>query len=378
MSCKRDSRQVNNLLHTLRGEQFRREQNAKGSRTHLASTSLFSHNSGSSNSRSLPSLPKDLFKLDYNDDPTRSLASLRLEPDSPHRASPLKCSGPKPPKSWRRSAERDVCETQEWRAEALSLIFSHLPDTARIPLCHTQRSQTKTKGWVPPLTLICLRHLLDLTSTYEFTHVIVPHLPIHLRRDLVRDTAIYSPLSDAKLYSLCGKDGHVGGELIVVGPAASLPEGYFLRNTISGRHGDALAERQSPTYDDGDDAQLDDWDADQHTPELLQTLVLVSTRLAPSTLLSLPATITHMSLIHLPVPIPLHRLPTVCPLLELLDLSHNAWLSDEAQDAAKLLDRVDWGRWSYLRILGFRGCCIPKGMLDKLNRGRWDDVQIVQ
>jgi Ran GTPase-activating protein (RanGAP) involved in mRNA processing and transport len=85
-----------------------------------------------------------------------------------------------------------------------------------------------------------------------------------------------------------------------------------------------------------------------------------------------------MALLNLPTPIALHRLPGVCPLLEVLDLSYNIWLSSTSRNAPKILERVEWCRWNCLRVLGLRDCLISDEMLQKLNKGRWDDVQVVE
>ncbi|KAF8634085.1 hypothetical protein AX15_001087 [Amanita polypyramis BW_CC] len=314
ISSNKDNHRVSNILHTLRGEQFRRAQNAKGSRTHLSLTSL-SSNSTSGN-RGLPSLPKDISKLDYDTDPTEAFRSLRLGPANPTRSQfpPLagaRYAGPKPPKSWRRVSGRETYETPEWRAEALSLVFSCITTTATTTVPDggsrlTVEGQATSQSRVPSLALVCLRRLLSLTSSSEFAETVVPYLPPHLRRDLMRDATVHSPLPGSMLFSLCGKEGHVAGELIVVGPAASLPEAYFSR--------DGSLERGKGQSD---------WDEEGDTTEFLNTFVLMSARLASSTLLRLPATIVNMALVHLPDPISLHRLPIVCPLLETLDLSYN-------------------------------------------------------
>ncbi|KAK2466702.1 hypothetical protein APHAL10511_000960 [Amanita phalloides] len=363
-SSSKSPQQVNDLLHALRGEQFRRSQNAKGSKSHLNLASLLVP----SGNRGLSSLPKGLSSVDHDIDPTEAFASLRLGPSRrPRPSGAEQCAGPVAPKSWTRTPDYDARSTPGWRAEALSLIFSHDLNTSLTrKQAHDDRDDRGARAnnpTLPSLTLLCLRCLLSQTSSSEFVQYAVPYLPPHLRRLLVRDTIIRSPLPDSSLFALCGPEGHVAGELVVVGPAASLPEGYFQRNAYN--------------EDENDLGRLDDWDTND-TPEFLHTLVLVSTPLTPSTLLHLPPTITNLVLIHLPTSIQLYRLPTLCPLLEILDLSYNVWLAQNAQDATKLLDSVDWGRWAHLRILGLRGCYIPENMIVKLNKGRWDDVQVVR
>ncbi|KAG5342822.1 hypothetical protein C0989_008772 [Termitomyces sp. Mn162] len=278
---------VNDLLHTLRGEQFRHAQNLRRSRTHVSS----------SLPRTLPALP-----IDFDTD--------------------------------ERIPSTTAAQTPAWRSHALSLVIPALPG-------------------VPTLTNLCLRVLASLPA-HEFTHDIVPWLPPHLRRDLVRHTAIHAPLGDAKLWALYEPDGHADTELIVVSPQATLSNDYFIRSATP----------------------RSDWDTDSGA-EPLGTLVLVSTYLATSTLLSLPPTITRMALVNLPAAIPLHRLPNTCPLLVVLDLSYNSWLS-VVEESEKALEWVEWKRWSKLSILGLRGCAVSSTLIGKLNTGRWDDVEVVQ
>ena len=313
--------------------------------------------------------------MDYNTDSTEAFASLGLGSSNATTtpSAGARYAGPGPPKSWIRT-EQDVQDTPEWREEALSLIFSHMPGPPQNRF-NKPEQQTRRQLTVPPLTLVCLRHLLALTSPSEFAQYVVPYLPSHLRRDLVRDAAVHSPLPSSSLFSLFGEEGHVAGELLVVGPAASSPERYFLRNSLTTDHDIDYVE---VPLDNSEKDQADDWDAEGDTPEFLNTFILVSAPLSPSVFLCLPPTITNMALIHLPFSIPLHRLPSTCPLLEVLDLSYNTWLAEGSQDGQKILNIVDWRRWNQLRILGFRGCYVPDSMIVKLNTGRWDVVQVIQ
>ncbi|KAF5380892.1 hypothetical protein D9615_004027 [Tricholomella constricta] len=327
-------RAVNNLLHTLRGEQFRHSQNLQRIRTHVSATLA----------RNSPTLPIDLSSPDYPLDrpPAKAEAS--------HSSAYKNCPGPEAPKSWTLTS-KEVAEedTPVWRARAVSLVLPSPPP-------------------IPSLSNLCLRVLAAL-STQQFKQDIIPHLPSHLQRDLVRQSAIYSPLSSAKLYALCEPDGHTDTELVVVGPNATLRDDYFIRATRDTDNVDSHSNNK-------EDAS---WDSERECDvDPLRTFVLMSTRLATSSLLSLPPTITRMALINLPTPIALHRLPGTCPLLVVLDLSYNTWLGLKSGSAEKILDRVEWSRWSHLRVLGLRECHVSIGMLVKLNRGRWDDVEIVQ
>ena len=77
----------------------------------------------------------------------------------------------------------------------------------------------------------------------------------------------------------------------------------------------------------------------------LTTLALLHTKLSVPALLTLPATLTHLALLGLPGAVPLHRLPGICPLLVVLDLSFNAWLDCAAPTAQEKLLAVGWRRW---------------------------------
>jgi len=165
---------------------------------------------------------------------------------------------------------------------------------------------------------------------------------------------------------MLGFDGHVDGELLVVGPFASLRADHFLQATAS----EALIT-------DPQHVSTKDWDVEDRTPNPLQSLIVLSSRLAMSTVLSLPITLTHLALINLDKPISLHRLPAQCPLLVVLDLSFNTWLAHMSIETVKNIERIDWERWAQLRILGWRDCTIPDGMLTNLNRRRWDDIELM-
>jgi len=249
-----------------------------------------------------------------------------------------------------------VHDTAVWRMEALSLIFSHLVGTET------------TDSRVPALSLLCLRSFISMCSVAEFKDV-VPFVPHHLRRKLIRYTAIHAPLPNSKLFPLYEPDGHADGELMIVGPA-TVRDDYFMKKSS---RNDTHCTKEGLV-----ESEIPDWESDQPTPKILRTVVVMSTRLAMSTFLTLPPTLVHLALINLPSPVFLHRLPGLCPLIEILDLSYNSWLSDSSNDLLKVLDRLDWTRWSHLRVLGFRECYMPDGMLAKLNKGRWDDVKVMR
>lgn len=281
-----------------RGEQFRHAQNVQRSRSHITASPL----SGNS-----PTLPFDIAQ--------------------PPSQTPRPTTAP--------------YHDPEWRARALSVI---LPSPSALP----------------SLSILCLR-ILASYPVDPFIHDIVPHLPTHLRRDLIRDFAIHSPLPNPKLYALYEPDGHAESELLIVGPAAELRGDLFLRTPLAA----------------GTSNEQGSWDMEDHTPEPLTTLMIISTRLPTSSLLSLPPTLTKIALVNLPNPVSVHRLPNICPLLIILDLSFNTWLELEA-DAERILQRVDWTRWTHLRVLGLRKCYLSTATHEKLNRGRWDDVDVIQ
>lgn len=260
-------------------------------------------------------------------------------------------SGPAPPKSWT-SNQQDGRETAAWRSQALSLAASYI------------------NGFIdfsqpPSLALICLKILLTKCAPAEVREEIVPFIPTHLRRDFIRYSAVHFPLSDWKLDVLFYPDGHADGEILVVGPKVSLRDDYFLRAS----HELQFNARHPPPEED--------WEEDCSSAKLLQSLLILSTRLSASTFLTLPPTLTHVALINIQNPIPLHRFPKICPLLKFLDLSYNRWFGQPEGEGISMLDRVEWTRWIHLRVLGLRECHIPEDMLQKVNRGRWDDVAIV-
>lgn len=280
--------------------------------------------------------------LQYDDQP--QVISQKVQSSSTTYA------GPAPPKSWTsdKSQQQDHYETAEWRSQALSLAASHIDG-------FIDSSQP------PSLALICLKILFKCTQT-EIREDIAPFIPVHLRRDFIRYSAIHFPLSDWKLDVLFYPDGHADGEILIVGPKVSLRDDYFLR----GSH-ELLPRHPQPD---------EDWESDSHSVKPLKSLLLVSTRLSASTFLTLPPTLTHIALINIHNPIPLHRFPKICPLVEFLDLSYNHWLGQPGEGISTL-DRVEWTRWIHLKVLGLRDCHIPEEILKKVNRERWDDVTIV-
>lgn len=199
------------------------------------------------------------------------------------------------------------------------------------------------------------------------------YMPVQARRDLVRWCAVHAPLAGGVLYALLGEQMHADGELIVVGPQASLKADVFKKGK---ERAQTSAVEDSGAQNDrrGEDG----WDTDLDTPTPLTVLGLVNVQLSASLLLSFPPTLTHLALVALPQSVPIHHLPPICPLLEVLDLSFNTWLTDkDTNGASRLLDGVDWRRWRYLRVLGLRECGVPQSIVKKVNAERWDDVDIL-
>ncbi|CCM04600.1 uncharacterized protein FIBRA_06782 [Fibroporia radiculosa] len=369
-----NSRQVNNLLHTLRGEDFRHAQNLLQS--NKRTTAYTSHTS--------PTLPFDQIYLDevIQPRPTQPRGTTRpvllgpqgfLEYAYPRGLVP----GPPPPKSWRdstgREKDEDIDEPAR-RAQMFSLIFSYI--TRRDPQAGIEGRETT----FPSLALLCLQVLLSVFPDSDdggFAEEVAQYLPPHLRRDMLRWSAVHSPLPTSKLYALCEPDGHAEGELIVVGPQASLSRDLLRKNSSatsgSVRHTSAESTRE-------------EWDSpvsDAHLPAPLHTIVLLTVPLPLNTLLAFPPTLTHLALLSLPTPAPIHRLPRICPLLEVLDLSYNPWLSMDTglrgfkMGAEVTLNRVEWDRWSRLKVLGLVGCVVDAELVVQINKGRWEDIAII-
>jgi len=192
---------------------------------------------------------------------------------------------------------------------------------------------------------------------------------------------------------------HVEGELVVVQPASPLRPEIFRTQTHAHmrvndrqhqhqhqhRHesgleepwqwGDAEAGHSGSTVTDAES----DWQEQEPEQEQqpLTAVAIVSTTLSIPVLLALPPSLTRLALLHLSAPIPIHRLPDKCPLLELLDISYNPWLAEPAWGGERALERVEWGRWAYLKVLGCRVCGVTLEEMMKVNEGRWEDVRIV-
>ena len=308
---------------SCRGEQFRRDRNVRKDKVrhhvHIPAKSLPPH---------LPSSDS---------------ASGASDAGIQNTAGPV-------PKSWR-TVPKEVRDkrTPEWRADALSLVLSGLP-----------ANQT----FVPPLAELCMGVLLDTFSELEeFEQALLPFLPLHLRYTLQRYTAIHAPLSAPRLHALLGEPGHINGELIAVGPGVSLRKAATALK---------LPDPRIPV----DDSQ--GWEAgDPYVDSFeLQTLALVSIDLSFRTLLTFPRSLKRLALVDISAPPLIHRLPSLCPSIVVLDLSFNSWLKD--LDLSRgILGMVNWDKWNDLDVLGLRSCSVHQDALDRVNQNRWTDVQII-
>ncbi|KAJ7449916.1 hypothetical protein FB451DRAFT_1052888, partial [Mycena latifolia] len=301
-----------------RGEYFRHTQNQKHLPPNLKTRTSLTHNSG-------PTLPADLLSESayITEKPrpprdTREALFVSGRPDPPQHEIPIPN-----------------------RTDILSVVLPSITE------CQA----------VPPLTLLCLQILITSSFDADFSETILPFIPTHLRHDLLRWTAIHYPLDDHQIQALCGPEGHVAGELIIIGPNASVREDQF----------------RCPEHSRSAEWDSDDW----IPPPPMHTFILVSAHLRFSTLCILPATLTHLALVNIPTPVPLHRLPTTCPLIECLDLSYNTWLIAE-KEARERFGTVKWSRWHQFRALGVRGCHVSADMIAEVNKGRWDDVRVVK
>lgn len=325
------------------------------------------------------------------------------------------------PRSWAAAATTappvKVSESEDpatWRATALSLFFAQsdsedydddLASTAAESSPHPHPHPTRTlRSRCPSLAECCLRVLLeycasdaDVTTLEEVASFLAPH---H-RKEAVRMCAVRSPLSGARLRALLGEGrNHVEGELVVVQPPSPLRPEMFRTQTqtqthvhmrVDDRQHQHRPESGSEEPWEWDDARADhsgstvtdagsDWQEQESEQEQqpFTAVAIVSTTLSIPVLLALPSSLTRLALVHLSAPIPIHRLPEKCPLLELLDISYNPWLAEPAWGEERALERVEWGRWAYLKVLGCRDCGVTLEELGKVNEGRWEDVRIVR
>jgi hypothetical protein len=334
------------------------------------------------------------------------------------------------PRSWAAATTGPTVKVSEsdepaWRARALSLFFFAQSDSsdydygvsstatgAEAESSHLTLTLTRnrSRSRCPGLVECCLRVLLehycassstddegdDVSTLEELASV----LPPHHRKEVVRMCAVRCPLSGARLRALLGVGrNHVEGELVVVQPASPLRPEMFRAQThvhthihLQHRHQQESGSEEPWQCDDDDDAAEEanhsgstvidvesDWQDQEpeQEQESFTAVAIVSTTLSIPVLLALPSSLTRLALVHLSAPIPIHRLPDKCPLLELLDISYNPWLAEPAWGRERALERVEWGRWAYLKVLGCRDCGVTLEELREVNGGRWEDVRIV-
>nr|GAT53241.1 release factor H-coupled R [Mycena chlorophos] len=310
---------VQNKLHQLRGENFRHQLNL-----HQTSRAIHSQTSA-------PTLPANLFSdAAYSEDKPRRAHNTREALFVVNLKQPA-------------GADSESVINAEERASVLGF-------------------NEKPQHRVPKLTLLCLRLLVEACSDEALEQLCRDYVPGHLRRDLLRWAAMAQPLPTRTIKALCGDQGHVDGELIVVGPDAELHEGHLRAAT------------------DTDTCSSADWDTDDSSTQAttpMRRLILISTSLSLSLMLVLPRTLTSLALVNLQRPVSLHRLPATCPLLEDLDLSYNTWLASE-REAEEHLGKVTWSRCAHLTRIALRRCSIPASIVRELNRGKWDEVQVIQ
>jgi hypothetical protein len=187
------------------------------------------------------------------------------------------------------------------------------------------------------------------------------------------------------LYALCGPEGHADGELIVVGPQATLRADHFRKIAPHYIHGGdqgpdgANLELAPESVETDAEEDWDSLDDERSSPNPMRTFILFSCYISTPTLFTLPPTLTNLALVNLPSSVPLHRLPGICPLLTVLDLSYNNWLVSIGTlgKRSNPLERVGWNKWNRLRVLALRGCHISVAISENINRGRWTDIEII-
>ena len=315
------------------GEQFRRLRNLRQARCQLPVTRSYH-------------VPTILMRSP----PTESYSESDFVASRTSQEINASWSGPAPPKSWRSTPQTINRDTPQWRAEAFRVTASHLVGFS-------------SDNHVPSLSLLCLQVILSrCTNSKEFREEIVPHIPAHLRRDLIRHCAIYYPLPTWKLEALWEPEGHTDGEVMIVGRTNSLREDFFKEIA-------KFSESQQKN---------DDWEADSHPSETLHSFLCISVSLASSILLGVPPTLTHLTLIDLSSPQPLHRLPKLCPLLVLLDLSYNIWLRELDGEGYRNFERIEWQRWKHLKVLGLRECYVTDELLSRVEDGKWGGIDVIR
>ncbi|CUA73799.1 hypothetical protein RSOLAG22IIIB_01316 [Rhizoctonia solani] len=281
-------------------------------------------------------------------------------------------AGPPPPRSWayptstsvRSDISSGATPDAQWRAHAMRWIFLHLDQPGLIPhsVSHVDEGQSGPDALkIPTLREMCVRALISSLQTSDaetqptiHESVLDPDLPEHLRRFIVRYSAIHFPLPWPALAQLWGiESGEQGadGEVIFVGRDAggsTLPSSV-IKNILVPPH--------EPDTQSGDDEDYPAWDTEEYTSAPpLKAFISIAYPITKY-LTSFPPTITHLALIAIPLDrdvtprIVMSRLSNGLRLLEALDLSCNPWLVADAINA------VDWStRWLRLRFVAFINC----------------------
>jgi len=299
-----------------------------------------------------------------------------------------------------------------WRRTALSLFFAQSQDDC--PVVPTTEIPGGRPSSIPSLAEYCLRVLLEHcggqgADSDDLFEELARYLAPHHRKLAVRLCAVRRPLSGVALRAMIGEGlglggDHVEGELVLVEPPSSLRlEGFFrsapTRVGQTRKHGrghgrgwaieGVEAGGGSEVLGQWDDAEVGDSGSmeaggvqrgeglEDEERQPLTAVAIVSATLSISALLALPPSLSRLALVHLSAPIPVHRLPDKCPLLDFLDISYNPWLAEPAWGEERALERVAWGKWAYLKVLGCRDCGITSEELKKVNLGRWEDVTII-
>jgi hypothetical protein len=319
------------------------------------------------------------------------------------KATRMTAAGPIP-RSWAAAAPAPVAvpEGPAWRATALSLFFAQTDDELA-SISESPHGRGGGGGRPSSLAECCLCVLLEYCGSDDVATLeeLASYLAPHHRKEAVRMCAVRSPLSGARLRAFLGSGSgsgegrnHVEGELVLVEPAPSMLRPELFRDRAARREpgGESGSGSEARWQWDDDDVEADhhsgsttdagphDWqeqEQEEQEQRPLTAVAIVSATLSIPVLLALPSSLTRLALVHLSAPVPVHRLPEKCPLLDFLDISYNPWLAEPAWGGERALERVAWGRWAYLRVLGCRDCGVTSEELRKVNEGRWEDVRVV-
>lgn len=342
-------KEVNSLLHLLRsvihlfgyvnllkehifnrGEDFRRVQNQKRSRSHLTTRQNF--------------LPSTLPPVNF-DSANEALVPVTSANVRTGRSG---ISGPPPPPSWIFGSEKGAnLSSPEERYDALK---PFLERTSLSPLEDPFES-------IPSLKMMCIQ--IILTERDEHGRIpleILPYVPMNLRTAIALHAAIFDPLMAddlVRLYTTEDYEEHPAqpAQLMITdisNDSASFTfSSLFVSQTV-----------RDPT---------EDWEESTNDVPTLTSMAVLRSSFPRSVISLLPPTLTHLALIHLDaeaydVP-PLWRLPALTPMITFFDLSYNShWLS---RGSKSVLDRVPWNFWTRLTYVGLRESGFDDGYQQK-------------